>query len=63
MNCIKHLLVLVMFVAVLGCGSSTKLSTAPLTDEQLEQIRKDDQKIDNEESPNNKTLKSKGKRN
>jgi hypothetical protein len=52
----------VMFVGLVGCGGSgTQLNTAPLTDEQKAQIKADDQRIDEEESPDNRTRKGKGR--
>jgi hypothetical protein len=48
---------------LLGCGGNkTQLNTAPLSDEQKAQIKADDQRLDDEESPNNRTRKGKGGR-
>jgi len=45
----------------LGCGGSgTTLNTAPLTEEQKRKIAEEDRRIEEDESPGNKTLKSKG---
>jgi hypothetical protein len=47
-----------------GCGSKeTPLVTAPLTPEQQQKVLDEDQRIDEEESPNNKTRRPKTKRN
>lgn len=46
-----------------GCGSKeTPLVTAPLTPEQQKQVMDEDRRIDEEESPNNKTHQPKTKR-
>lgn len=41
---------LAAFLGSAGCGGgSTKLNTAPLTDEQRQKIKEDDKRIDDEE--------------
>jgi hypothetical protein len=63
MNRISYVLVALGLSGLIGCGGNqTQLNTSPLTDEQKAQIKADDQRIDEEESPNNKTRKGKGGR-
>ncbi len=50
-------------ICLSGCGSKeTPLVTTPLTPEQQKQVTDEDRRIDEEESPNNKTRQSKTKR-
>ncbi|MCI0704947.1 MAG: hypothetical protein L0241_28130 [Planctomycetia bacterium] len=52
-----------LLAVAIGCGGNqTQLNTAPLTEEQKRQIAEEDKKIDDEESPGNRTLNPKGKR-
>jgi hypothetical protein len=63
MNRISCVLIALGLSGLIGCGGNkTQLNTSPLTDEQKAQIKADDQRIDEEESPNNKTRKGKGGR-
>jgi hypothetical protein len=51
----------IMLLVLTGCGSAPSVSgsTAPLTEEEKRLIAEQDQRIDEEESPNNKTRKMK----
>jgi hypothetical protein len=40
---------LLALAAAAGCGNSTTLNTAPLTDEEKRKIKEEDQRIDEEE--------------
>jgi len=53
-----RLALLVALLAGCGCGRSTTLNTAPLTDEQKREIKENDRKTDEEENgPNTKRQK------
>lgn len=63
MNRFYCLLVVIGLSGLTGCGGNkTQVNTSPLTDEQKAQIKADDERIDEEESPNNKTRKGKSGR-
>jgi len=62
----RYLLTAAAFLALAaaaGCGSGTagptQVNTTPLTPEQKQAILDDDQRVDEEESPGNKTRKMK----
>ena len=46
-------------VAMAGCNDKAVINNKPLTDEEKRQIAAEDQRINDEESPGNKTLKHK----
>lgn len=63
MNRLYCFLMVIVLSGLTGCGGNkTQVNTSPLTDEQKAQIKADDQRIDDEESPNNKTRKGKAGR-
>jgi hypothetical protein len=39
----------ILALAAAGCGNSTTLNTAPLTDEEKQKIKEEDRRIDDEE--------------
>jgi ABC-type uncharacterized transport system auxiliary subunit len=57
---------LLLLAVLSGCGGSgntTTLNLTPLTEEQKRKLKEEDQRIDEEESPSNRTRKPKGKKN